>query len=109
MNCPRCRATVLADDVNLEHLIAKCRHCQQVFRFSTPDIEAVSDKLHENVTTAISEKVLEPEKLPDVPSIVRVRAPKPESIYMDDDGANLRLVRRWFDYSYVGTALFCVF
>ena len=110
MNCPRCRALVLADDVNLEHLLAKCRHCQEVFRFSTAEIEAVSDKLREQdkPSTAISEELLDQEKLP-VRSIAKVRAPKPDTIFVEDDGANLRLVRRWFDYSYIGTAIFCVF
>src|ERR1043166_3292364 len=110
MNCPRCRAMVLADDVNLEHLLAKCRQCQEVFRFSAAEIEAVSDKLREqeNSATAISEKLLAPENLPDVPSIAKVSAPKPETIFVEDDGANLKLVRRWFDASLFVTALFCV-
>ena len=44
MKCPRCQGRmVAADDVNLEHLIAKCRACQEVFRFSPNEIEAVSD------------------------------------------------------------------
>ena len=98
MNCPRCSALVLADDVNLEHLIAKCRQCQEVFRFSTADIEAVTDKRHEhdNPSTAFSESLLEPEKLPDMPSIAKVPAPKPVTIFVEYDGANLRLVRRCF-------------
>jgi hypothetical protein len=95
MNCPRCRALVLADDVNLEHLIAKCRQCQEVFRFAVEEIEAVSDRLHDLKRTE--------------PTPAKVRAPRPNSIEIEDWDMDRRMVKRWYNSSYIGAAVFCLF
>ncbi|HEV3080453.1 MAG TPA: hypothetical protein VGY66_11760 [Gemmataceae bacterium] len=34
MNCPKCRSQIPAEDVNLDTLFAKCRYCNEVFRFA---------------------------------------------------------------------------
>jgi hypothetical protein len=34
MYCPRCDAQILADDVHLGTLVARCRRCNEVFRFA---------------------------------------------------------------------------
>ncbi len=33
LQCPHCRKDILAEDVNIGQLIAKCRHCDHVFAF----------------------------------------------------------------------------
>ncbi|HZZ82527.1 MAG TPA: hypothetical protein VFE62_28770 [Gemmataceae bacterium] len=110
MNCPRCQGLIAADDVSLEHLIAKCRSCQEVFRFSPSEIEAVSAGEPRYDAGAFTEQPpLDP--LPDVDlrAPLSLRAPRPPSIEIEDWGPNRKLVKRWFNYSYIGTAMFCVF
>jgi hypothetical protein len=34
MNCPRCNGQIQAEDANLSTLVARCRMCQEVFRFA---------------------------------------------------------------------------
>jgi hypothetical protein len=117
MNCPRCRALIVAEDVNLEHLLAKCRACQEVFRFSPSEIEAVTE--HARKDSAISEQPLAPEAPAEGEAdgaerdldirVSAIRAPRPASIEIEDWGHNRRMVKRWFNYSYIGMAFFCVF
>lgn len=97
MNCPRCRTLVLSEDVNLEHLLAKCRQCQEVFRFSAEEIEAVTERLQDKITS-------------DVPSIKapEVRVPRPDGIEVDDLGGERRMVKRWFHPQLIFAAMFCV-
>jgi hypothetical protein len=70
MNCPRCRALIVANDVNLEHLLAKCGSCQEVFRFAPEEIEAVTDR--------VLERIVSPNPLK------KAKAPRPGSILVED-------------------------
>lgn len=106
MNCPRCHAQVAADDVNLQHLLAKCRGCQEVFRFSAAEIETVSDRIRQGEPPiAPPREEIEPDL--DI-RVRRVRAPRPPSLEVEDWGEERRLVRRWFNITYLGRAAFCV-
>jgi hypothetical protein len=67
MNCPKCRALIPADDVNLATLYAKCGRCHEVFRFD--DAPKSRDKL---------------------------RMPRPASLVVEETDAGNRIVRRWF-------------
>jgi hypothetical protein len=112
MKCPRCQAQIDAADVNLEHLLAKCRACQEVFRFSSDEIEAVSDRVkeHEAVREYESPAVFsgtDDDRILDI-RVPPVKAPRPESIEVEDWGGKRRIVRRWFVYSYFWTLAFCI-
>lgn len=83
--CPSCRVPVAAEDVALETGLAKCRTCNNVFRF---------DDLPE-----LARALARP----------RPRAEKPNSVVTWDDGYGLTLQYRWFSPKYVLLALFCLF
>jgi hypothetical protein len=95
MNCPRCRALIVANDVNLEHLLAKCGSCQEVFRFAPEEIEAVTDR--------VLERIVSPNPLR------KAKAPRPGSILVEDWGLDRRLVKNWFSSGVVGMLMFCIF
>src|ERR1019366_6770250 len=75
MNCPRCGTLILADDVNLNRLLAKCRQCNEVFRFTPPDCAAHVQTLDGWPIT---------------------KAPKPERIEIEETSDERRMVRKWF-------------
>lgn len=107
MNCPRCRALIPVDDVNLEHLLAKCRQCQEVFRFSVEEIEAVTDRVRENEPLPKASG-RENEPLLDI-SLHKIRAPQPPNYRIEVSGHRRRIVSRWFEYRHLGMLMFCVF
>lgn len=38
--CPNCATSILADNVNIKDLVAKCHHCNNVFGFTNSDLPA---------------------------------------------------------------------
>ncbi|HKP76650.1 MAG TPA: hypothetical protein VJT67_14065 [Longimicrobiaceae bacterium] len=83
--CPACRVPVAADDVNLETGLAKCRTCNNVFRF---------------------------DDLPELaPSTVRARpkAEKPRSVVTTEANGELVVQYRWFSAKYLLLLFFCLF
>lgn len=95
MNCPRCRALIVSDDVNLQHLLAKCRACHEVFRFAPEEIEAVT------------ERVLD--QLPAIEMPAKPRAPRPDSILIEDWGPQRKMLKHWLGWHVLGMVFFCVF
>jgi hypothetical protein len=72
MNCPRCDSRISADDANLETLVARCRICDEIFRFNA---------------------LLSPG--PAIPS-PRPRAPRPNEVHLvEQDGAR-SIVIKWY-------------
>ncbi len=106
MNCPRCRALVIAEDVNLQHLLAKCRQCNEVFRFAAAEVEAITDRVRDDGPRAAPD--LDNEPMPDI-ALKTLRVPQPPTIEIDPGAGTRRIVKRWFDYSYLGMIFFCVF
>jgi hypothetical protein len=94
MNCPRCRTLIVAEDVNLNHLLAKCRACQEVFRFAPEEIEAVTDRVLD--------------KLPPIEMPVKPKAPRPDTIFVEDWGPQRKMIKRWLGWHVLGMAMFCV-
>src|SRR5438309_11460010 len=82
MLCPRCRSLIDACDVNLDHLVAKCRHCHEVFSFA--------------------------DQLPASDRSVKLRVPQPERLRVEDDGERRRIVQRWFGPMFIFLGFFCV-
>ncbi|HEX6746653.1 MAG TPA: hypothetical protein VF092_05105 [Longimicrobium sp.] len=82
--CPSCHVPVAAEDVELSTGLAKCRTCNNVFRFS--DLPGLA------------------------PSAARPRPPieKPRSVIATDANGELTLQYRWFSWKYAFLAVFCI-
>jgi hypothetical protein len=104
MNCPRCRALIVADDVNLEHLLAKCRACHAMFRLTAGESEAVT----ENVPSERRGRVALDYGEGALPEI-RIRVPQPAWIRVEGvAGGEQRLVRKWHEEGAPVAILFCL-
>jgi hypothetical protein len=86
MNCPRCDTIVLAEDVNIQALVAKCRRCHEVFR--------VTDQLPPAVENGS----------PGRP----VRVPQPATVVVQEEGDVRVMRRRWFRPVYLFLLFFCI-
>jgi hypothetical protein len=87
VSCPSCRAKILADDLNLQNLLARCRGCGSVFSFRS-QLEA------------------------DDPAAARVPAarrgvPLPARFRIERVGDRTTIFWRWFGPRYFILALFC--
>ncbi|HET7228897.1 MAG TPA: hypothetical protein VFJ16_02715 [Longimicrobium sp.] len=83
--CPSCRVPVAADDVNLSTGLAKCRTCNNVFRFDT-----------------------EPE-LAAAPARKRPLSGKPDRVVMSEGNGELTIAYRWFSPKFIFLTFFCIF
>lgn len=83
--CPNCRVPVAAEDVNLGTGLAKCRTCNNVFRFDT-----------------------DPELAPSS-ARARPKVDRPRSVVVADANGALTVQYRWFSLKYVFLAFFCLF
>ncbi|HSU15354.1 hypothetical protein [Longimicrobium sp.] len=84
--CPECRVPVAAEDVNLGTGLAKCRTCNNVFRFTdvAPELAAPAAR-------------------------ARIPVEKPRSVVTSEFGGELTLEYRWFSWKYLFLAFFCLF
>jgi hypothetical protein len=83
LSCPECGAGILADDVNLENLVAKCASCHEVFGFD--------DRIERP----------EPASKPTVSM--------PRGINVREGAGGLIITRRWFTWAVTFLLVFCVF
>lgn len=88
LSCPQCRQGILADDVNLEHQLAKCRTCHTVFSFQTQ-------------VAPSSPRSKQPAPRPPVQ--------QPARFTVDDYGPTFQVRWRWFTWEVLFLTLFCVF
>jgi predicted Zn finger-like uncharacterized protein len=86
LNCPECGAEIPADNINLDRMVAKCRECNTVFGFG--------DQFGASAGAQ---------------SLVRLAVPRPASLQVEQDGAELRLTRRWFSPTYIFLGIFAIF
>lgn len=84
--CPNCRVPVAAEDIDLSSGLAKCRTCNNVFRFAdqAPELAA-------------------PDAAP------RPAVDKPASVVIGETPGEFALDYRWFSLKYVFMAFFCLF
>ena len=88
--CKKCGKQVLAEDMNLEMALAKCRECNSIFSI----LDALKDDPDSGVAT------LKRERLP---------VPMPNGYKIDEFGRELTIVYRWFTPAAFGLLLFCIF
>jgi hypothetical protein len=89
--CPACRVPVAAEDVNLGTGLAKCRTCNNVFRFDAlPELAA-------------------PSSASTVQTRARGPAPQPRSVTVSEGDGALTVEHRWFGPKYIFLTLFCLF
>jgi hypothetical protein len=82
--CPSCRVPVAAEDVALDTGLAKCRTCNNVFRFDDhPELATPGARPRQNVG-------------------------RPKSVATWEDNGGLTVQYRWFSPKYVAMALFCL-
>lgn len=86
LNCPECGAEIPADNINLDRMVAKCRECNTVFGFG--DQFGVIGGLQPRARLAV---------------------PRPASLQVEQDGSELRLIRRWFSPTYIFLGIFAIF
>jgi hypothetical protein len=83
--CPSCRVPVAAEDIALDTGLAKCRTCNNVFRFdNAPELAAPAVRPRQNVG-------------------------RPRSVVSSEVDGGLTVQYRWFSPKYVFMALFCLF
>jgi hypothetical protein len=76
MQCPRCQALIPAEDVNLDNLVAKCRNCDEVFNFA--------------------DQVARPVQRDNCRRGLKLPAPQPETIRVEDVNGRRQITHRWF-------------
>lgn len=84
--CPSCESGIPAEDVNLDTLLAKCRRCNAVF--------SIADRV--------------PTMAAKVPRKRRVISKPPQEIEVELSGPDVSFRRRWFHWSLLGLAFFCL-
>lgn len=82
MNCPRCSTAIVAEDVSLEHLVAKCRRCNDVFRVMP------SDTVVDAWPTA--------------------KWPRPEKWVIEESAGVRRITRYWYSDAWFLWVLLCL-
>jgi len=83
--CPSCRVPVAAEDIALDTGLAKCRTCNNVFRFADdPALAAPAAR-------------------------ARPPAGRPRSVATWEDAGGLTVQYRWFSPKYLFMAFFCLF
>ena len=83
--CPTCRVPVAAEDVALDTGLAKCRTCNNVFRFDNlPGLAAPAVRPRQNVG-------------------------RPRNVVSSEIDGGLTVRYRWFSPKYVFLAFFCLF
>ncbi len=99
LSCESCGALIPADDINLERLVAKCRHCDSVFSFDGRLAGRVAPRRRPPLPKGLAIEKGEP-PLPSEPTYrtapVAERGP-------------LEITRRWFRPHHLGLLFFCVF
>ena len=82
--CPSCRVPVAAEDVALDTGLAKCRTCNNVFRFDNlPELAAPAVRPRQNVG-------------------------RPRSVATWEDDGGLTVQYRWFSGKHIAMAVFCL-
>jgi hypothetical protein len=84
IKCPHCGRVIQADDVNVQTSIAKCRDCNAVFGFA--------GQVGGAGPFAAAKRAV------DMPS----------DYTLATEGADLAIIRRWFNWKFIGLLFFCV-
>ena len=84
--CPQCTTEIVADDINLDRLVAKCRRCHAVFGFE----DTIGQRTFGRSTPPLD-------------------VPLPERMALDHTGAGLRIARRWFTPGALFLLFFAIF
>lgn len=85
LECPTCGASIVADDVNLDRLVAKCRSCDSVFAFSPEASGAALER-----------------------TAPRGPVEMPKRFRVERLGSELKITRRWFSPIFFFLVFFCL-
>lgn len=101
LHCPSCSQPIVAEDVNVTGLVAKCRACDSVFRFES-QLAAPEAR---SAAPAAPQKV----PLPDGIAVTRDESIVPGDYrHTERRSGSLTIVRRWFQVRYVPLVPFCI-
>jgi hypothetical protein len=84
MYCPRCESRIQVEDANLDTLVARCRRCNEVFRFD--------DQLAPRSSAPPA----------------RLRTPRPGRLVVEDQGDVRSLSWTWFRFNLLFMIFFCI-
>lgn len=88
--CKKCGQQVLAEDMNLELALAKCRGCNSVF--------SILDSLQEDAPPGVATGAGD-----------RLPAPMPKGYKIEELGSELTITYRWFTLGAFALLFFCIF
>jgi hypothetical protein len=91
VHCTQCGKLIPAEDLNIDTAIGRCRACNAVFSFA---------KALEQESGGLPARQFKAED--------RGKVPLPSGIRVDDQGDQVRYVRRWFSSQCVFLLFFCV-
>jgi|LNFM01.1.fsa_nt_gb hypothetical protein len=106
VSCPRCGATVPAEDVNITRMVAKCRACQAVFSFDPPARPIQTEVPQRSALAPMMEVPL--------PAGIELHRDSPATPASGDyrtapgGVGRLRIVRRWFTPQHIFMLLFAI-
>lgn len=92
LHCPQCDRAILAEDINIDALLAKCRDCHTIFSFRGN--ERRSNERGETMKNAFRP---------------RDPVPLPAKLRVEQLGSALRVTWSWFQWHFWFLVFFCVF
>lgn len=92
LNCKHCNTLVLAEDINLNNMLAKCRRCNSVFSFAGE----VANPAQSAMPIGFAQDRQRP------------RVPIPNGVTVENMGNKLTLTQKWFSWKYIPMVFFCV-
>jgi hypothetical protein len=83
LDCPKCGTEILAENMNLERMVAKCANCHSIFSFAKP-VDGSQAK-------------------------AKLAAPQPDKVVLENLGGRLTLRWHWFSWHILLVTGFAVF
>jgi len=113
--CKSCGASVPADDVNIDNMLAKCRQCDAVFDISNqvhgreeqpsaPHVDA--PRTHRRRPQVPLPPGLKVTRSGSVPGATQAAGPYREAGHPSD--RSLKITRRWYSHQHLGMLFFCI-
>jgi hypothetical protein len=94
LNCVTCGQLILAEDVNLQNMVAKCRNCNAVFSFAPANADASRSSISETVQESMKEANREQVSTLGRPTDGR-KIEMPKGVIAEHDFGELRFIIPW--------------
>lgn len=94
LSCIACGQLILAEDVNLQNMVAKCRNCNAVFSFAPANADASKSSILETVQELVKEANRQQNSTLARPTDGR-KIEMPKGVITERDFAELRFIIPW--------------